>query len=103
MTEQDQFYLKIHEILGGWKGEPLIQTAERIIRERDDWEQTNSDNAARANAAEEKLKAPLHASAPKDMMCADCTMDREPCPTCYTAWWKARHPNVHFLQAEPAP
>jgi hypothetical protein len=37
----------------------------------------------------------MHASAPKCMKCADCTMDREACPTCYAAWWKKRHPNVH--------
>jgi len=36
----------------------------------------------------------LHASAPKGYKCADCTMDQEPCPTCYTVWWQKRHPNV---------
>ena len=36
--------------------------------------------------------AALHASAPKGLCCADCTMDGEPCATCYSAWWKARHP-----------
>lgn len=34
----------------------------------------------------------LHASAPKGLKCSDCTIDREPCPACYTAWWKAKHP-----------
>jgi hypothetical protein len=36
----------------------------------------------------------MHASAPPDHKCADCTMDREPCPTCYHAWWTKRHPKV---------
>lgn len=39
----------------------------------------------------------LHASAPKDHKCADCTMDREPCPTCYHAWWTKRYPNTHQI------
>ncbi len=38
-----------------------------------------------------------HASAPAGHKCSDCTMDREPCPLCYTAWWKARHPNTKQL------
>ncbi len=36
----------------------------------------------------------LHASAPTDHHCADCTMEQEPCPTCYYAWWSKRHPNT---------
>ena len=36
----------------------------------------------------------LHASAPLGHKCADCTMDKEACPTCYAAWWKRRHPNT---------
>ena len=35
----------------------------------------------------------LHASAPEGHKCADCTIDEEPCPTCYAAWWRQRHPN----------
>jgi hypothetical protein len=38
----------------------------------------------------------LHASAPTGHKCADCTMDGEPCPICYAAWWEKRHPNVRF-------
>lgn len=34
----------------------------------------------------------LHASAPPGHKCADCTMDGEACPVCYTAWWRAKHP-----------
>ena len=37
----------------------------------------------------------LHASAPKDRKCADCTMDEEPCSTCYHAWWTKRYPHTH--------
>jgi len=37
----------------------------------------------------------LHASAPEGMKCADCQMDGEPCPQCYSAWWRKRHPNTH--------
>ena len=36
----------------------------------------------------------LHVSAPKGYKCSDCTMDGEPCPDCYIAWWKKRHPDV---------
>lgn len=39
----------------------------------------------------------LHASAPHGCKCADCQMDNEPCPDCYAAWWKKRHPNVHLI------
>ena len=38
----------------------------------------------------------LHASAPVGYKCADCSMDSEPCPFCYAAWWHVRHPNVRF-------
>lgn len=36
----------------------------------------------------------LHSAAPQGYKCADCTMDNEPCPTCYEAAWKVRHPNT---------
>lgn len=36
---------------------------------------------------------PLHASAPPGSKCSDCTIDGEPCPTCYEAWWRTRHPH----------
>ena len=39
----------------------------------------------------------LHASAPPDSKCSDCTIDKEPCPTCYAAWWTRRHPHVHEI------
>ena len=46
----------------------------------------------------ERLASPcsdaLHASAPPGCGCADCAMDKEPCPRCYGAWWEKRHPNV---------
>lgn len=28
----------------------------------------------------------MHASAPAGMKCADCSIDKEPCPTCLSAW-----------------
>jgi hypothetical protein len=43
----------------------------------------------------------LHASAPKGFLCADCTMDKEACPTCYKVWWQRRHPNVHQMTGYP--
>lgn len=44
----------------------------------------------------------MHASAPPDHKCSDCTMDNEACPICYGAWWKQRHP--HTVQvASPEP
>lgn len=45
----------------------------------------------------------LHASAPKGYKCADCTMDKEPCPICYAAWWQKRHPNTMQVGASAAP
>lgn len=33
-----------------------------------------------------------HSAAPKWHKCSDCMIDGEPCPTCYLAWWTARHP-----------
>lgn len=42
----------------------------------------------------------LHAAAPKGLLCADCTMDKEACPTCYKVWWQRRHPNVQQMSGE---
>jgi hypothetical protein len=36
----------------------------------------------------------LHAITPEGYRCADCSIDQEPCPACYSAWWRARNPNV---------
>lgn len=36
----------------------------------------------------------MHASAPTGYKCGDCTIDNEPCPTCYESAWRKRHPNV---------
>lgn len=44
----------------------------------------------------------LHASAPEGHKCSDCTMDSEPCPQCYEAWWRKRHPNVVFTLSSTA-
>ena len=44
-------------------------------------------------ASVEGLHGAFHASAPSGYMCADCTMSKDACPTCYTSWWKKRHPN----------
>jgi hypothetical protein len=41
----------------------------------------------------------MHASVPAGMRCADCSMDGEPCPDCYAAAWRKRHPNVIFVNA----
>lgn len=43
----------------------------------------------------------LHASAPEGHKCADCSIDQEPCPTCYESWWKRRHPNVPYQPLIP--
>ncbi len=46
-----------------------------------------------------KLERPIlpymHSSAPEGMLCADCAMDGEPCPACYTAGWRKKHPNTN--------
>jgi hypothetical protein len=39
----------------------------------------------------------LHSSAPEGHKCSDCSIDKEPCPTCYKTWWTKRHPNVTQL------
>ena len=40
-----------------------------------------------------ELKSALHASAPEGHKGADCSIDEEPCLTCYAAWWKQGHPH----------
>lgn len=45
----------------------------------------------------------MHASAPPGHKCADCTIDHEPCPTCYAVWWRRRHPHVHTTESEAEP
>ena len=45
---------------------------------------------------ERRLSA-MHASAPDGHECSDCMIDKEPCPTCYTAWWQQGHPNVREI------
>lgn len=47
-------------------------------------------------ASQDARDAAMHASAPQGQKCADCSMDKEACPTCYHAWWTKRHPNVNF-------
>jgi hypothetical protein len=39
----------------------------------------------------------LHASAPQGFKCADCTMDKIPCPPCYQAWWQQENPHKHIV------
>jgi len=39
----------------------------------------------------------MHASAPNGYKCADCTIDKIPCPRCYEIWWIHNHPNVEFV------
>ncbi len=61
--------------------------------------------AARAMLQAAPPAPAMHASAPTGMKCADCYMDKEACPTCYSAWWKARHPHSQQMPegAPPAP
>lgn len=47
--------------------------------------------------------SPQHASAPDGYRCADCTIDGEPCPRCYTTSWRKRHPNVTQEPVEASP
>lgn len=35
-----------------------------------------------------------HASCAEGFKCADCTMDKEPCPFCYRVWWHCQHPST---------
>jgi hypothetical protein len=66
---------------------------------------TDHGNYRRADYFEAQLKrveaerdeakhAPAHQGGCK---CADCTMDKEPCPRCYAAWWKKRHPDLRMV------
>jgi len=43
------------------------------------------------------MERAMHASAPEGLKCSDCTLAEQPCPTCYTEWWKKQHPNVHEI------
>ena len=53
--------------------------------------------SAHALLLEQKQAASaLHASAPTGYMCSDCSMDKEPCPDCYRAWWQKKYPNNHL-------
>ena len=42
----------------------------------------------------------LHASAPSGCKCSDCEIDQEPCPTCYAAWWRKRHPYTTLIESD---
>lgn len=35
----------------------------------------------------------MHASVRPGYTCADCSIDDEPCPACYAAAWRLRHPD----------
>lgn len=49
-------------------------------------------------STEKAVETPaMHASAPQGCQCADCTMDKEPCPDCYSAWWRNRHPDTRLV------
>lgn len=41
-----------------------------------------------------------HSSAPDGCRCADCYLHDDPCPQCYTAWWKKKYPNTYFIGEE---
>lgn len=42
--------------------------------------------------------AAMHFTASTGSKCADCTIDDEPCRSCYAAWWDRKHPNVQLLR-----
>ena len=52
------------------------------------------------DAANARTEEALHASAPDGCKCADCTMDREPCPKCYAAWWQSKHPHTFMVSVD---
>lgn len=58
------------------------------------------DATLSAPCAEPSPHEALHASAPAEHKCADCTMDKEPCPVCYAAWWKLKHHNCSLVGGE---
>ena len=47
---------------------------------------------------ESKMHEAMHASAPSGYVCAYCSLDKEPCPDCYQAWWRKRHPNTIIVR-----
>lgn len=51
-------------------------------------------NEEMAEMCDNTVKAMLHASCLPGNKCVDCSIDQEPCPTCYRVWWARRHPNV---------
>jgi hypothetical protein len=42
----------------------------------------------------ERAEGALNASAMEGYTCASCALAREPCPDCYSAWWKKHHPDA---------
>jgi hypothetical protein len=38
-----------------------------------------------------------HASAPVGYKCADCKMHADPCPACYSAWWRRKYPDTQIV------
>ena len=44
-----------------------------------------------------ELHPAMSASTPDGVRCPDCTVDGEPCPTCYEAWWSWNHPDVKYV------
>lgn len=47
----------------------------------------------------ECFESAMHASAPVGLKCSDCTIDEEPCPACYGAWWRERHPHSREISS----
>jgi hypothetical protein len=62
-----------------------VEAADEIVRLREALDQPKEGK---------QFYLALHASAPEGMKCADCQIDGEPCPACYSAWWRKRNPNV---------
>lgn len=56
--------------------------------------------AAKDDTPPPDLSDAMHASAAAGCGCADCAFDREPCLTCYAAWWRKRHPNIVLAGGE---
>lgn len=61
----------------------------------------DSDVIRELFAAPPRGHAALHASAPEGCGCSDCAIDNEPCPACYAAWWKKRHPQTSDIEQLP--
>jgi hypothetical protein len=54
-----------------------------------------------ATGKDQAVKHPaMNASAPQGMSCIDCIAAQDPCPNCYSSWWRAKHPHITCMRPD---